>query len=227
MWIWAVDGRRGRLRRTTRRGCAGARCTGRSSRRRSKSIGLEHETAWRWLLDPSSAFGVGTFDQLAPASAFTSVDHCDEYELPTAKQLVGLEHEIAFKGLVLAGAGPVLTTRVHVVPFQRAMSDCDGPPPAGDVKNSPTAKQVSALGHETPWKMLRVLPGFGLATIDHAVPFQRSTRVSVGRRKGPRVSSASEPTAKQLVAVAHDTLSRRAAPGLDVGTWCAVRARDD
>ena len=88
------------------------------------------------------------------------------------------------------------------------MSDCDGPPPAGDVKNSPTAKQVPALGQETPWKMLRVLPGLGLATIDHAVPFQRSTRVSVGRRKGPRVSSASEPTAKQLVAVAHETLSR-------------------
>src|SRR4051812_25294272 len=106
---------------------------------------------------------------------------------------------MAFNGLVPAGAGPVLTTRVHAVPFQRAMSDCDGAPPAGDVKNSPTAKQAFALGHETPWKALRVLPGFGLGTIDHAVPFQRSTRVSVGKKKGPRVSSASEPTAKQLV----------------------------
>ena len=151
----------------------------------------------------------------------TSVDHCDEYELPTAKQLVGLEHEMAFNGLVLAGAGPALTTRVHAVPFQRAMSDCDGPPPAGDVKNSPTAKQALVLGHETPWKMLRVLPGFGLFTIAHAEPFQRSTKVSVGKRKGPRVSFASEPTAKQLVAVAHDTLTSR----LDLVVTCGLGAR--
>jgi hypothetical protein len=71
----------------------------------------------------------------------------------------------------------------------------------------PTAKHEVALAHETDVSAGLVLPaGFGLATIDHAVPFQRSTSV---RGVMPLLAS---PTAKQLVVLAHETPKRSLFP---------------
>src|SRR5437867_4039007 len=69
-----------------------------------------------------------------------------------------------------------------------------------EAEELPTAKQVVALVHRTPLSAAEVVPlGFGLATIAQLVPFQRSTKVFVAELVEEL------PTAKQLVAVIHDT----------------------
>jgi hypothetical protein len=68
------------------------------------------------------------------------------------------------------------------------------------VRKDPTAKQVVAVGHDTPARLVWDAPlGRGTFTIDHVVPFQCSTNLE----GTPFV--VDEPTAKQLVVVAHDT----------------------
>jgi hypothetical protein len=67
----------------------------------------------------------------------------------------------------------------------------------------PTASQFTALVHDTPVKMLKTaLAGLGVARIDHVEPFQRSANVLL------ELGVEYEPTAKQLVALEHDTALR-------------------
>src|SRR3954447_16228911 len=64
----------------------------------------------------------------------------------------------------------------------------------------PTAIHIVALAQETPFRIVEVAPtGFGLGTTDQLVPFQRSIKLFVV------VLVEYEPTAKQLVVLAHDT----------------------
>jgi hypothetical protein len=73
----------------------------------------------------------------------------------------------------------------------------------------PTAKQFVALVHDTAESWLDdALDGFALATIVQLVPFQRWIRAVTD----PELPVKS-PTAKQLVVVAHDTLTRWAFGG--------------
>ena len=128
-------------------------------------------------------FGLATIVHVDPFQRSTSVFDVDPVVTsPTAKQLVGLEHETLAK-LLVSPVGAGLGTADHCVPFQREMDGRPGP--------SPTAKQLVALGHAIPCSG----PEAGLATSDHAVPFHRS----MSALPGPL------PTAKQLVALVQAT----------------------
>jgi hypothetical protein len=90
----------------------------------------------------------------------------------------------------------------HDAPFQRSTSVFI----ADEVSYQPTAKQLLVPGHDTPFNALRVaFSGFGLATTDHAVPFQRCTNVLFA----PKELLVESPTPTQFVVDAHDTPLRK------------------
>jgi hypothetical protein len=63
--------------------------------------------------------------------------------------------------------------------------------------------QLVEVGHETPLSALVMVPGSGLATMDHVVPLKVS--ISVAVIPDPPVD---DPTAVQAVEVVHDTAVR-------------------
>ncbi len=80
-------------------------------------------------------------------------------------------------------------------PAQLVPSQCSANvtmPPA--VAASPTAEQSEVVGHDTANSSAEEPAGFGLATLDHAAPFQCSVSVFVA----PEVV-VYEPTAKQPI----------------------------
>jgi hypothetical protein len=82
----------------------------------------------------------------------------------------------------MAFAGLALAIWAHAVPFQYTINEYSGPgwtPPPNGTENMPTAKQLFALGHDTLNKKSTGAPGFGLGTIVHVAPFQRSMSVKV------------------------------------------------
>jgi hypothetical protein len=116
------------------------------------------------------------------------------WELPTAKQCVSLEHDTP-ASLLPAGLG--LATIVQVAPFHRTIRvDC-----TVVVTALPTAKQFVALVHETAARSVHDAPGgFGAGTLVQLVPFHRWIN---GAGKPEAVEN--RPTAKQFVALVHDT----------------------
>src|SRR3954452_4474875 len=95
---------------------------------------------------------------------------------------------------------------VQAVPFHRSMNVL--------LSTEPTAKHRDALAHPTV-DSVGTPVGSALAMIDHAVPFQRSTRV---RCCPPTVFV---PTAKHVAVSGHATELRRltvAPAGLGLGT---------
>ena len=71
---------------------------------------------------------------------------------------------------------------------------------------SPTAKQLVVLGHDTPNSPAPIEPlGLGVAMIFQLLPFQCSTRLTTVY-KGAALYV--EPTAKQLVVLGHETPAR-------------------
>jgi hypothetical protein len=77
--------------------------------------------------------------------------------------------------VVEPSVGLRLATIDHLVPFHRSTNVLV----AELVDLKPTAKQLVAVGHDTPFRLASVEPsvGFGLATIDQLVPSQPSTNV--------------------------------------------------
>jgi len=75
--------------------------------------------------------------------------------------------------------------------------------PPDVAKRAPTAKQLDALTHETPTSWVASPAAAGPGVIVHVVPFQRSSRA----RELPEPFT-NAPTAKQLVALEHDTSNR-------------------
>ena len=151
---------------------------------------LVHDKPVRLLHGEPVGLGLGTIAQLVPFQRSTSVP------LPTAKQLVALVHDTLFSSLLpqSGGLGLGLGAMVQPVPFQRSTSRT---PP-----ESPTAKQLVVLVHDTPRRTLDGTPdGFGLGTIAQLAPFHRSISVTMPKELFPE-----SPTAKQLVALLHDTL---------------------
>jgi hypothetical protein len=138
--------------------------------------------------------GLVTIDQLVPFQCSTSVLSADVVEeLPTAKQLVVLAHATPYRMTAFVPVGLGLVTIDQLVPFQCSTNVLVPEP----LDEKPTAKQLVVLGHETPYKTTKFAPvGWGLATIDQLVPFQRCSKVDAA---GPLL------TAKQLVVLAHDT----------------------
>ena len=161
-----------------------------------------------WVADAGSALAVT--DHAAPFQRSISdfVDASVVYESPTAMQLVALVHDTPASALNVAEGALGLATIDQATPFQRSTSVLELV--AGEPKYVPTAKQLVALVHETlSSRLLPVLVLLGLATIDHAVPFQRWMRVLIW-------PSSKLPTAKQFVALVHDTLLNRLEPVLDL-----------
>ena len=136
---------------------------------------VRHDTALRLLVRAPAGPAPGAFDQCPPASTFASaVLAVDVPELvPTARQLVGLAHDTPASELWVAKAGSALVTRAHAVPFQVSMSDFRSDDPYA----FPTATHAFVAAHDTPANSPVPETALGLATIDHAVPFQRSVSV--------------------------------------------------
>jgi hypothetical protein len=158
-------------------------------------------------------FGLGRIVQLVPSHCSTTPPDCPP--IPTAKQLVVLEHETASRPVNVKvdtalvtftleknEPGSGLATTVQFAPSQRSMIPLM---PVRDAK-SPTAKQLVVLAHETPLRLDSMLPArFGVAMTFQLVPFHRSTNVR-DDESGPDVEVS--PTAKQLVAPGHEIPDR-------------------
>jgi hypothetical protein len=99
--------------------------------------------------------------------------------LPTAMHSVVLVHDTLCSpapSLFWGTGGDAVATNDQVAPFQRSEN---GRGPAGVYV--PIATQFVALGHDTSTSAIASCPaepaGLGVVPIDHALPFQRSTRV--------------------------------------------------
>jgi hypothetical protein len=139
-------------------------------------------------------------------------DNPDCWYSPTAKQLVGTEHDTPVSWLLAAMAGLGLDTPIHRVPCHLTTSVRTG----SDVdRRTPTAVHELRFTHVTPSSPFSAFPGLGLARIVQWVPSQRSISVlwveCVKR----------EPTAKHAVLVAHATPNNKldvAPTGFGLGT---------
>jgi hypothetical protein len=169
----------------------------------SEAVG--QETLLRWLRDDVPVeLGLATIVQLVPFQCSVNVFsvEVEVKELitsPTAMQLAADGHDTptsSAAAFVPAGRGEV--TIDQFVPFQcsaRAFWDVD-------VEENPTAAQSVSLAQDTPFHSVSFDPvGFGEATIDQVVPFHRSINPVIIEFD----AFVEEPTAKQSVAVGHDT----------------------
>ncbi len=107
-------------------------------------------------------------------------------------------HVTALRRAYLACGGGGGLTIDHVLPLNRSTSVRQH----SDAVTScnPTATHAVALTHDTPRRSPPIF-GFGVATIDHAFPFQCSIKVLPAATLG----DDSWPTAKQLAPLVHDT----------------------
>jgi len=162
---------------------------------------LEHSTPPRSLFVASTGLGLATIAHVVPFHCSTNVDPrpLGPALKPTAKQLVVSTHDTPKSADWVAPLGLGLVTIAQVVPFQRSTNVF-----STEFDLSPTAKQLVVSTHDTASSSALVEPsvGFGLPTIDHLVPFQRSTNVLL-----PEVVEK-KPTAKQLDVLGHVTPSR-------------------
>jgi hypothetical protein len=123
----------------------------------------------------ANAFGVDTPDQVVPFQRSINVVLLSSSKIvstpPTAKQFVAEVHVTSFNRFCsMPGLGLAMIDQFE--PFHRSMSVFDEKLPSTWV---PTAKQFVVLGHAMPLSTLAPPAGFGLGTIDHVEPFQRST----------------------------------------------------
>ena len=124
---------------------------------------------------------------------------------------MGAEHDTEVRAANGAVAGWTLGTIVQLVPSQCSTNDfAPGDRVFSELAVVPTAVQSVGLVQVTPINSKNAAVGLGLLTIDHVLPFQRSTSVFAA------VSVSSMPTAKQLVAVGHDTPARSTMSAADV-----------
>jgi hypothetical protein len=158
-------------------------------------VELEHVTPLNIVASAPDGSGLGRTVHPVPLNnSISDLVVTPPSTLPTAKQRVEDLHATSLR----LGTPPFhicgLVISDHVEPFQRWMMV------AGvGLSTLPTAKQSPEI-HVTPLSALPVAPaGFGLATIDHAVPFQRSMSVLIWLFEPER------PTAKQFVAERHET----------------------
>jgi hypothetical protein len=158
-------------------------------------VALVHETLF------SVPAALATTDQLEPFHCCTDV--------PTARQLAALVHDTALKELRVAPIGLALVTIDQLEPFHSSTNVVTTPL----TSRLPTAKQLVALPHDTPYRLTPLTPiGFGLATTDQLEPFHCSINVDPPTTSVP-------PTAKQFVALVHDIEAKNELDaGLGLGT---------
>ena len=136
---------------------------------------LGQDTLFR--LDDDDGLVVGFIDQLLPFQCSASVFAPEPFEkLPTAKQLFVLGQDTAVRVADVAPLGSFGVTNPQELPFQCSANGLV----AELVANTPTAKQLLALGHATPRKLAAVLPpGSGLDSMLQLEPFQCSAKLLV------------------------------------------------
>jgi hypothetical protein len=158
---------------------------------------LVQETLERLTPSTPLGFGLALICQLDPFQRSMSVELAEPIatllrDIPTAKQLVVLEHETPPSPDDTAPPGIGTGTIDHAVPFHRSKSAV--------LSDPPTAKQFAALVHATFARKLSIEPeGSGTDSTDQAVPFHRSAK---GRASPPVVYVY--PTAKHCVVEGHD-----------------------
>jgi hypothetical protein len=169
-------------------------------------VAFEQETLPRFGRAEFAGLGVATIDQLVPFHAADIVTKSDPYSgsvdvMPTARQLVESEQETSCSSARMEPAGFGLATTDQLVPSQRSTKVRVLPEAA--LVCAPTAKQVAVVTHDTPLRWARSDPtGRGPAMIDQLVPFHRSTSASSDE------PASYPPTAKQLLALAQEMLTR-------------------
>jgi hypothetical protein len=158
-------------------------------------VALVHETLF------SAPGALATTAQLEPLNCSTDV--------PTARQLVALVHDTPLKELRVAPIGSALATTDQLEPFHSSTNVVTTPL----TSRLPTAKQLVAVPHDTPYKSALLAPiGFGLATTDQLEPSHCSINVDP-------LTTWFAPTAKQFVALVHDTPAKNESnAGLGLGT---------
>jgi hypothetical protein len=148
-----------------------------------QTFALGHDTPPSELVLAPVRFGLGSTAQPLPLHRSINVLWP---EAPTATQSCEVRHVTAFRV-----PARVVATIDHFVPFHRSTSVL--------LPESPTAKHIFVVGHATLFSSFNAPGPFGLATMDQLDPFQRSINVLV---TDPLKKL---PTAKQRVALAHDT----------------------
>ena len=162
---------------------------------------LVHDTAFS-SAPAEVRFGDAAIDQAVPSQpSMNGVDRPPDasLEVPTAKQVVALGHDVPPKP-TSAAAGPGAVTSAQVCPFQLSIN---GEKFATGALSVPAAKHITADTHETlPSEKLSSgsWPVLGVATGDQLLPFQRS--------------EPTPPTAKQLAALEHETALNATAFGV-------------
>jgi hypothetical protein len=102
---------------------------------------------------------------------------------------------------------PVPADTCQVLPFQDSASGIGEP--VAEARYEPTAMHLVALMHEIPFKAFPALPGLGVGSSVHVLPFHRSASVL------PDLL----PTAMQLAGPVHETPDR-----LSVVGWLTARS---
>ncbi len=113
---------------------------------------------------------LGRFDQVVPFQASVRVP---VVSMPTAMQERALGHDTLESKSDVGPAGSGLGTTIQIEPFPATARVCV----LFDIRDEPTATQALPPGHDTPESELPAPAGFGLGTIDHALPFHCSTKV--------------------------------------------------
>ncbi len=140
-------------------------------------VAVAHDTPLNAFQLPAEEFGLVVIVHVVPFHRSISVDalcRLPGCHSPTAKQLVGLAHEMPCNSLSPSVDLFGVVATVQVVPSQ-CSTRVFGTPPS----SRPAAKQLVADGHDTDINSAPRLPGCGTLTTVHAEPFQCSTRMRV------------------------------------------------
>src|SRR5262249_20600406 len=158
------------------------------------------DTFDRSVDDESWGAGVGNRAQRAPFHC--SLSGCSRIgpyvAYPTATQFVASEHDTPNSRLSLVPASLGLGTTTHPEPSQRSVSVMASSCASREL---PTAQHVDALAHDTSLRKLAVAPVGSAGGI--RLQLAPSQCMATG---GPVTNDASSvsPTARQLVALAHE-----------------------
>ena len=156
------------------------------------------------------------FQRSASVTTVASVTATGWYD-PTEMQPAVLAHDTPSSDVDPEFAGLALGTIDQLAPSHCSANVRQTEPVGEFAAENPTAEQLVALKHETSNSCAIVASaGVGLPTIDQVAPSQRSVSVFV-----PEPGATYVPTAKQVVALSHDTpasVVRLDPPGCGAGT---------
>src|SRR6266700_78219 len=173
----------------------------------------EHDTPKSVVPCPPEGLGVRRMRHLVPSQPSASVPRSD---VPVVRQAEGEVQDTPHRDANPTPGGLGLVWRLHAAPSHRSTRVCTVP---AALCVSPVAVQAEGEMQDTPLRKLCTAPaGFGVGWMVHAVPSQRSARVSTS----PELSLYA-PAAMQTDADGHDT-APRPPPSGGVGEGMIVHA---